>query len=282
MIKFLFASVCVFVLAACQQATPTAAGPAIRLYAMDCGRLHLSNAANFSDDHAYDGVATELIVPGYLIRHPKGDLIWECGLSDSIADAENGIQRGNMHLTLATKLEAQLAQLNLTPADIEFVSFSHSHFDHLGNASLFPNARWIVDADERAYMFREEARASQHFPLYAVLENAPTTLIEGDADYDIFGDGSVIIVQTPGHTPGHTILRVNLPNSGTVLLTGDMWHLAESRVKRRVPIFNTDRAQTLASMDRIEALATATNARVVREHVIEDFRAMPAFPAAMD
>jgi glyoxylase-like metal-dependent hydrolase (beta-lactamase superfamily II) len=131
-------------------------------------------------------------------------------------------------------------------------------------------------------MFREDARASEQFPLYAALENASTTLIEGDADYDLFGDGSVIIVQAPGHTPGHTILQVNLPNAGTVLLTGDMWHMAESRVNRRVPTFNSDRAQTLASMDKIEALAIATNARVVRQHVIEDFEAMPAFPAAMD
>ena len=148
--KFLLASACVFVLAACQQeATPTAAAPAIQLYAMDCGRIQIPNAGGFSDDHAYDGVAAELIVPCYLIRHPSGDLIWDGGLADSIADSQNGMDLYGMHMTVATKLETQLAQLNLTPADIEFVSYSHSHFDHLGNANLFPNAHWIVDADER-------------------------------------------------------------------------------------------------------------------------------------
>ncbi len=131
-------------------------------------------------------------------------------------------------------------------------------------------------------MFRDEARTAKEFPLIAPLENFRHTLIEGDADYDVFGDGSVTIIQAPGHTPGHTILRVNLPNAGPVLLTGDMWHMAESREARRVPVFNTDRTQTLASMDKIEALAAATNARVVREHVIEDFEALPVFPVALD
>jgi glyoxylase-like metal-dependent hydrolase (beta-lactamase superfamily II) len=139
-----------------------------------------------------------------------------------------------------------------------------------------------VDADERAYLFRPEARAdAQSFGFYNQLETAETRLIEGDGDYDVFGDGSVVIVQAPGHTPGHAILRVNLP-SRTVLLTGDMWHLAESRERRMVPRFNADRAQTLASMDKVEALARRTNARVVRQHVQEDFDSLPRFPEALN
>ena len=184
---------------------------------------------------------------------------------------------------MPVKLTAQLAQLNLTPADIEYVSFSHMHSDHTGNGNLFVHSTWIVDVDERTRMFDAEHRADpQDFNNYNQLESAETRLIEGDGDYDVFGDGSVVIIQAPGHTPGHTILRLNLRNAGTVLLTGDLWHLRESRERRTVPRFNTDRAQTLASMDKVEALAAETHARVIRQHVREDFDALPHFPQALN
>ena len=131
-------------------------------------------------------------------------------------------------------------------------------------------------------MFRDEARQSPEFQAYAPLETVKTTLIEGDGDHDVFGDGSVIIVQAPGHTPGHTVLLLNTANSGKVLLAGDMWHLAEAREKRTVPQFNVDRAQTLASMDKVEALAASTSARVIRQHVPEDFNSLPKFPKALE
>jgi glyoxylase-like metal-dependent hydrolase (beta-lactamase superfamily II) len=146
---------------------------------------------------------------------------------------------------------------------------------------LFAASTWLVDPAERAYAFRAEARAdAQQFAAYAALENARTTLIETDA-YDVFGDGSVTIHKTPGHTPGHTVLLVKLAEAGPILLTGDMFHIAESRAERRVPRFNVDRAETLRSMDKVEALASASSARVVRQHVPEDFAALPAFPAAL-
>lgn len=271
-------------LGACQQETAAPAAETVRLYAMDCGRINVANAGVFADDGSYEGVTRQLVDPCYLIRHPNGDLLWDAGLPDSLADVPGGqaVEGTPFHVSMPTKLSAQLTQLGLTPSDIEYLSFSHSHFDHVGNAAMFTDAIWIVDEDERAAMFTDEARGQENFPLYAPLESVETRFIEGEADYDVFGDGSVTIVQTPGHTPGHTILRLNLANAGTVLLTGDMWHLAESREARRVPTFNFNRDQTLASMDKVEALAAETNARVVRQHVSEDFAAMPVFPEALD
>ncbi|MBU1375589.1 MAG: N-acyl homoserine lactonase family protein [Alphaproteobacteria bacterium] len=252
----------------------------VELYAMDCGRLTTENADAYADDGAYKGKTATMVVPCYLIRHPKGDLIWDTGVPQTIADRPNHTAPGGIVVT--HKLTDQLKQLDLTPADIEYLSISHSHFDHIGNAGLFAGSTWIVDADERAYAFRAPARANaQGFAAYAALETAKTVLIEGDADYDVFGDGSVTIVQAPGHTPGHTVLLVKLKGAGPVLLTGDMWHLAQSRPERRVPRFNADRAQTLASMDKVEALAKATKARVILEHVPEDFDSLPKFPAPL-
>jgi glyoxylase-like metal-dependent hydrolase (beta-lactamase superfamily II) len=271
-------------LAACGPSTQTAP-PAIELYAMDCGRAAFANVDVFADDGSFAGQARTLVDPCYLIRHPDGDLIWDTGFTDAVADMANGVDIPELgaHVTRAAKLVDELAQLDLTPADIEFVAFSHAHADHTGNGNLFARSTWIVDADERAYMFRPEARAdAQSFNSYNQLENAQTRLIEGDGDYDVFGDRSVTIIQAPGHTPGHTVLLVRLPRAGGVLLTGDMYHLAESRERRTVPRFNTDRAQTLASMDKVEALARDTGARVIRQHVQEDFDSLPRFPEALN
>ncbi len=276
-------SLSLIALAACGQ-TPQSEAPQVELYAMDCGVGEFADIGMFADDGSMSGQARTLVDPCFLIRHPDGDLIWDTGFSEAIADMPDGyvVEAMGVRVTVARKLTDQLADLGLTPADIEFVSFSHQHADHTGNGNLFASSTWIVDADERAYMFSDEMRAAQSFAGYSQLETAETRLIEGDADHDVFGDGSVTIIQTPGHTPGHTILLVRLANSGPVLLTGDIYHLAETRERRLVPTFNVDREQTLASMDEVERIAAETNARVVRQHVPADIEALPAFPAALN
>lgn len=247
----------------------------LELYAMDCGRLEMPNADMFSDDGSYKGVPSKMVVPCYLIRHPKGDLVWDTGLptvSPALAKEEGA--------STSRTLLAQLKTLDLTPADIEYLSISHSHFDHIGNAGKFAASTWIVDPDEKAYAFSEAARKNAaQFANYSALETSKTLLIE-QPTYDVFGDKSVVIYQAPGHTPGHTVLLVRL-KSGPVLLTGDMWHIAASRPNRRVPRFNTSKADTLKSMDLVEKIAADTKARVILEHVPEDFDSLPKFPQAL-
>lgn len=284
MMKRGLAAMAAAMMAACTPAAEQAAAPAVQIYAMQCGNIAFTDTDAFADDGSLAGVARNLVDPCFLIRHPDGDLMWDMGFPDAVAEMPNGLQVMGATVTMPVTLASQLQQLNLTPADIEFISVSHSHGDHVGNAGLFaPTATWIVDADERAHMFRDEARAdAQGWPLVAPLENAQTILIEGDARHDVFGDGSVTIIQAPGHTPGHTVLLVRTANSGNVLLTGDMWHLAESRERRLVPRFNVDRAQTLASMERVETIAAEENARIIRQHVAEDIEALPRFPEALN
>jgi len=282
---FLLAGAALASLAAC--VSPPAAAPkaAVKVYTLDCGRMQLNDADGFADDGSMRGVSRALVNPCFLIRHPSGDLMWDTGFPEALADLPNGLDPPGFdaHIVMARKVTAQLNDLGLKPADIEFVSFSHRHADHVGNGNVFAGSTWIVDKDERDAMFSAAARGdAQSFGAYSALENARTTPIEGDAVHDVFGDGSVTIHQAPGHTPGHCVLLVKTGGGARVLLTGDMWHLAESREKRLVPRFNFDRAMTLASMDKVEALARSENARIVRQHVPEDVATLPAFPAALE
>ncbi|WP_233583293.1 N-acyl homoserine lactonase family protein [Corallococcus sp. CA053C] len=261
-----------------------AAPPAVKLYAMDCGHVQFSDVDSLVDDGSMKGIARAFIDPCYLIRHPKGDLLWDTGFSESIADMPGGMspKGAPVHVEVPKKLTAQLRELGLAPADIDYLSFSHMHFDHAGNANLFAGATWIVDADERAAAFSDEARQRGDVAAYSALEHAKTVLIEGNDTNDVFGDGTVTIHQAPGHTPGHTVLLLKTAKSGAVLLTGDLWHLRESRERHLVPSYNFSREQTLESMRRVEALAKESNARVIRQHVPEDFAALPAFPAPLE
>jgi N-acyl homoserine lactone hydrolase len=270
--------------AATEPVASAVTAPSIKLYAMNCGDMEFSDVDLFADDGSMKGVQRAFVDPCYLIRHPHGDLIWDTGVPEGIADMPDGLSPKGfpVHIVVHRKISDQLAELGLKPVDIKYVSFSHLHFDHTGNGNLFAAATWIVDADERAAMFSDSARKGDEFGSYGQLENAKTELIEGDDSRDVFGDGSVVIYQTPGHTPGHTVLLVKLAQSGSILLTGDMWHLRESREKRLVPSFNFNREQTLASMDKVEALARVTGARVVRQHVPEDLAALPTFPTPLE
>ena len=245
------------------------AAPAIRLYVLDGGLIRGYDASDLSDDGAYNGRLIDLPAPCFLIRHPEGDLMWESGISRTRTDLEVEVEFG-------ATLEEQLLELELTPAGIRFLVVSHGHWDHSGNAGLFAGSTWIVNPDERAAMFDDEMRATQAMDDYGVLEAAETILVT--EDHDVFGDGSVQIIQSPGHTPGHTVLLLYLADAGPILLSGDLWHLAGSRRERRVPPFNTDKAATLTSMGKVEALVAATGARVVIQHEAADIAALPWFP----
>jgi glyoxylase-like metal-dependent hydrolase (beta-lactamase superfamily II) len=260
-------------LSAGASAAPTAT-PVVRLYALECGMIDVLDLSNFDRGGAYQGRTASLVDSCWLIRHPAGDLLWDTGLPDALNAAPEGVTDPPFVAKVPKTLKSGLADLGLQPSDIEFLSLSHSHFDHAGNAGEYASATVIVQKAERAHMFRPEARAdAEGFAAYSALERAKTREIEGD--HDVFGDGSAPIVATPGHNPGHSALLVNLKNSDPVILTGDLYHLLEAREKRTVPAFNTNAEETLRSMERFEALAAATGARVIIQHSPEHLAATP-------
>jgi glyoxylase-like metal-dependent hydrolase (beta-lactamase superfamily II) len=257
------------------------APPAIRLYVLDCGRLDLRDLRMFDDSGALDGKPGTMSVPCFLIRHSKGTLLWDTGLGDAVADHPGGVElAAGIRGTVRVKLVDQLKALGLKPADIDYLAFSHWHEDHTGNAKLFGKATWILQRKELDAATGHAPPPFESLAPVAAWRTARKRIINGDAD--VFGDGSVRILAMPGHTPGHQVLELRLPHAGTVLLAGDLYHSRGNRRLRRVPRVNTDRAQTLASMRRFEAIAAREHARVVIPHDPRDIAALPRFPAWLD
>ncbi len=244
-------------------ATPAPLSPAsVRLYVFDCGNLRVADPGRFS--LTMDEVSTlDLSVPCYLVVHPEGTLLWDAGLADSLAEGSPHTQQIGTITTVTTTLAAQLDELGLTPADVDYLALSHMHYDHAGNANMFAGALWLVQRPEHEAAFGD-AQGFFDRTLYADLETAETVILDGD--HDVFGDGAVVIKSAPGHTPGHQVLFVNLVDPGPVVLSGDLYHFPENRLLKRVPSFNFDDAQTLASMDAIEDFLAESGARLWIEH----------------
>ncbi|WP_448548449.1 N-acyl homoserine lactonase family protein [Thalassotalea fusca] len=251
----------------------------LRLYALNCGTIDVSDMRDLSDNGQYDGESVSLVNPCFLIRHEKGDLIWDTGHIDSLAESSNGQISGVWHSKMQVKLEQQLAQLQLEPKDIEYLALSHIHPDHSGNANLFSHSTFLVNTQERAYMFSDKIK-SYFGSYYAELESAKTITFENE--YDVFGDDSVVITTLPGHTPGSSVLLVRLAETGNVLLTGDLYVHAKGRELNTMHRYNTDKAETLKSRAKFEALAKKENARIIIQHEKSDFESLPSFPSYLN
>lgn len=254
--------------------------PGPRLYALDCGRIVFKDMTMFSDTGEYDGKPGSLADPCFLIVHPQGTLLWDAGLGDKIAASRDGVDFNGIRLYVDHSLQDQLRMLGMKPDDIRYVAFSHFHLDHVGNANLFAHSTWILNKDELTAAMGQTPPFGVDKTLISEYTNVKTQMIDGD--YDVFDDGTVRILKAPGHTPGHQVLVLKLRHSGTVMLSGDLYHTRDNRQARRVPTINTDRADTLASIDRFEHLAANMHARVIVQHDPKDFQSLPKFPAYLD
>lgn len=268
----------VLALSAAAPAAPVRAE--IRLYTLDCGRIDFADMANFSDTGDHDGESGAMPVPCFLIRHGADWMLWDAGLGDEIASAPAGRMIVGLHFRVPRTLSSQLAELNLTPDDIRYVGLSHLHADHSGNAALFPHATFLVSPLELTWASgRPVPDGVQPDRVAAVMRSRVDPVV---GDRDVFGDGSVRMVSTPGHTVGHHSLMVRLPKAGWVILTGDVAHFKVNYDRDLVPLGNASRAETIASIARIKGLAVRYRARVVIQHAQGVFETMPKFPAFLD
>jgi N-acyl homoserine lactone hydrolase len=238
--------------------TPSRRGNVDRLYVIDCGLAHAPDQSLWSPG-VNVGVSIDLSDNCYLMHHTTaGYLLWDTGISDRVAALPEGSPGGEPGMTYhrTGTLLASLAALGVKPADVRYVVVSHCHPDHVGNVDEFPDATVIIQKAEWDYAM---ARPQKPFS-----PDHKAQLIEGDTD--LFGDESVMILSTPGHTPGHESLLVHLDTTGNVVLSGDVVHFQSNWDNRRVPSFNFDKAQSLASMDKIARVLKAKHAQLWINH----------------
>lgn len=229
-----------------------------KLYILNCGEGVAGDISRWSPGVDV-GKSMPMAENSYLIHHRQAWLLWDTGIADAIAAMPNGQTPADpraIYWRLPKTLESQLDAIGVKPADIKYVAISHSHPDHIGNVELFPQAMLLVQKAE--YDWPSPFGVGRFKPAH------PATKLEGD--YDVFGDGSVTIISTPGHTPGHQSLLVKLPKTGAIVLSGDAVHFKSNWDNRRVPSINNDKNKTLASMQRIADVMAKEKAQLWINH----------------
>jgi glyoxylase-like metal-dependent hydrolase (beta-lactamase superfamily II) len=252
-------------LAACGSASTRQAAGVQRLYVLYCGEAKIPDISPWSPGVNVGQPAT-FSDNCYLIRHGSDWMLWDSGYTDALADQPDGVAgpRG-MRAFRARTLVSQLAEIGVTPDQVSVLAFSHTHADHVGNANLFAHATLYMQQAEYDAAFGPDPGKYGFAPQYYDKLRALKT-VKLNGDYDVFGDGSVRILSTPGHTPGHQSLLVHLPKTGAVVLSGDLAHFMDNFVNRRVPGFNFDAAESRASMDRVAALVATEHAQLWINH----------------
>lgn len=243
-----------------------------KLYILNCGEGHSNDESRWSPG-VNVGVPRDVTDNCYLIHHSSGWFLWDTGIVDAIADKPEGSgDPASILWKRPKKLSAQLAELGVKPDDIKAMAVSHTHPDHIGNVDMFPNTMLYVQ------------KAEYDWPLPLGLgrfkPEHPVTKLEGDRD--VFGDGSIMLVSTPGHTPGHQSLLVRLPHTGALLLSGDATHFKSNWEARRVPGGNFNADQTIASMKKMADPLEKEHAQLWINHDKDQSATLKYSPAFYD
>jgi len=262
---------------AAHAATGTAQGApprvtAVRLYVLDGGTLENQNPQSY-DLTRQQVAATDMSDPVFLIVHPRGTLLWDTGLGDRFAGGRE--MPANASWKVQRTLKEQLAQIGYPPDKVTYLAISHSHGDHIGNANDYAGSTWIVQKPELDLMFGEKPPRS--FDVFKALKDSKKVVLQSE-DHDVFGDGSIVVKSTPGHTPGHQSLFVKLAKNGPVVLSGDLYHFPEERTLDRVPTFEFNKEQTRASRAALEIFLTRSGARLWIQHDMPTYQKLKKSP----
>ena len=282
---------CVFLMGGARDANarsqlpdPANAGVVERLYRLDCGHS-LANDESVWTPGENVGREIEFSSTCWLIRHRGEWLLWDTGVPEAALQDPRGWSTLPKLIVyhLDRSLTDQLAEIGLKPGDVGRVAISHTHGDHIGNMALFPNATVVMQRAEYKWIYSPDGandNVNQLMALARKLLGTPKNLQLIDGDSDVFGDGSVILVATPGHTPGHQSLLVHLKKSGFIVLSGDVVHSEENFQKNIVPSLNTDKAESIASMQRVRQLMAHYRASLFINHdksQTDKLKLLPAF-----
>jgi N-acyl homoserine lactone hydrolase len=263
---------------------PASAGFAEKLYRLDCGHS-LANDESVWTPGENAGRHIEFSSTCWLIKRDKQWVLWDTGVpQDTLNDPKGWSTLPKLIVYHLDKtITGQLAEVGLKTSDITYVALSHTHGDHIGNVNLFPNSTILMQQAEYSWIHSpdgENDNVNQLKALARKLLGTPKHLQPVDGDADLFGDGSVTLISTPGHTPGSQSLLVHLKNSGFIILSGDVVHLEDSFENNIVPSLNTDKAASLASMDKVRRMIATYHARLFINHdkaQADTLKLLPAF-----
>jgi N-acyl homoserine lactone hydrolase len=264
----------------------TRAGFAEKLYRLDCGHS-LANDESVWTPGENVGRSIEFSSTCWLIKRGSKWLLWDTGVPESALNDPKGWSTLPKLIVyhLDKTLTDQLALIGLKTSDITYVALSHTHGDHIGNVLSFPNSTVLMQRAEYTWISSPNGtndNVNQLKALARKLLGTPKHLQLLDGDTDVFGDGSVTLVSTPGHTPGSQSLLVHLKNSGFIILSGDVVHLEENFEKNTVPSLNTDKAASIASMDKIRRMIATYKAKLFINHDKAQSDMLKLLPAFYD
>lgn len=244
--------------------------PKATLYAFDGGTVGANNLNLFAQGDTYKGQSKELAAAFYVIKHEQGILIWDTGLPEGLVGQDPyTTPDGAFTISRKDSIVNQLKTINSTPEDVSMIAFSHIHFDHTGAANHFAKATWLVQQAELEFANSEAIKTNGFYAPASFADLKNIKVLNGD--YDVFGDGTVVIKYMPGHTAGHQVLFLNLGLEKPVLLSGDLYHFEQNRTDAIVPQFNHDIAESEASIKAFEAFAKEKEATVIIQHSKESF-----------
>jgi N-acyl homoserine lactone hydrolase len=237
----------------------------VRLYVIDCGTIISHQPERFGLNRE-DVPDPDFSDPCFLVVHPKGILLFDTGLTD--AQVGRPIYENKMGYEGQLKtvtLKGELANIGVTASMITYLAISHSHWDHVGNANDYAGSTWLARRSEYDVMFGPNANAVARKG-YAALATAKIQYIDGD--HDVFGDGSVVLLSTPGHTPGHQSLYVKLAHTGGVVVSGDLYHYTAEKTLGRMPP-REQSLETPASRQKVGAFLARTHSQLWMGHAID-------------
>ena len=254
----------------------TTAPPALRLYVFDNGEITGLDPKLFGFARE-ELKEVDFVNVSYLVVHPRGTVMFDTGgIGDEHFPGDGSPAKEGV-MSAGKKLVPQMAAAGYKPSDVNYLVMSHYHSDHTANANLFAAATWIVQKAERDYMFQDKPEGIIQPPTYSALRNATTKVLNNE-DFDVFGDGTVVVKSTPGHTPGHQVMVVKLPKLGPVILSGDLYHYPEEITTGKTPTFEFDAAMSARSRAAIQAFVKETGAKLWIEHDKLTHAALPKAP----
>ena len=260
-----------------KSAPPAKAPESLRLYVFDCGTLDIPDTSNYQ--LKVEQLATKnMSVACFLIAHPKGTMMWDSGAVPDRNFKPGGGPATLRYATATRPLEAELAEVGYRPSDITYLTQSHFHWDHIGNSNLFAGSTWLVRQAELDIMFSNPPSPRTEPSNFSALKNSKTVIVTKD-EYDVFGDGSVIMKAAPGHSPAHQVLFLKLKKTGPVVLGGDLYHYPEERKLGKVPVNEFNAQQSAASRVEIEAFLKKTGAQLWIQHDLTANRKLKKAPA---